>query len=154
MYFHCEMCLSFGGGRAGRDLDVGRRVHHLAEVERPAGAGVMEPVILRVHLARIDAPLPGRRLLEHVPAPPPQLAHDVEMVAGAPRAVGVLAVLASRIVPGLVARGLPDIHPLPVGLQLVGEIIGMPVRTPWPISDRLQVMVTVPSLAIRTKRLG
>ncbi len=33
-------------------------------------------------------------------------------------------------------------------------ICGMPVRTPWPISDRWQTMVTVPSLAIEMKALG
>ena len=34
------------------------------------------------------------------------------------------------------------------------RIIGMPVRTPCPISERLHVSVTVPSSAISTKRLG
>src|SRR5690606_4029533 len=34
------------------------------------------------------------------------------------------------------------------------RIMGMPVRTPWPISDRLQVRVTVPSRAMRTKTFG
>ena len=30
----------------------------------------------------------------------------------------------------------------------------MPVRTPCPISERLHVMVTIPSSAMETKRLG
>ena len=33
-------------------------------------------------------------------------------------------------------------------------ISGMPVRTPWPISERWQTMVTVPSGAIETKASG
>ena len=33
-------------------------------------------------------------------------------------------------------------------------IIGMPVRTPWPISERWQTMVTVPSSAMATKASG
>ena len=34
------------------------------------------------------------------------------------------------------------------------RIMGMPVRTPCPISERLQVMVTVPSSAMPTNRFG
>jgi hypothetical protein len=33
-------------------------------------------------------------------------------------------------------------------------IIGMPVRTPWPISERWHVMLTVPSGAMATKTSG
>ena len=113
--------LELRGGVALRHRDVGGRVDHLAEVEGSTAGAVVEPVVLRVDLACVHAPLLRRRLLQHVAAGRAELAHDVEMMARAARAVGVLAVLAGRVVLRLVARRLPDRDPVPVGLQLVGE---------------------------------
>ena len=113
--------LELRGIRAGRYIDLGRRVHHLAEVERPSRGVVVKPVVLRVDLVRVDAPFPGRRLLEHVPPRGSELAHHVQMMAGAAGAVRVLAVLPRRVVLFRIPRSLPDLHPLPVGFELVGE---------------------------------
>ena len=139
---------------AGRDGDVGRRVHHLAEVEGPTRSGVVDAVVLRVHLARVDAPLPGRRLLEHVTPRGAELAHDVQVMTGAAGAVGVLAVLPRRVVLLRIPRACQIFTRCQSASSSSARIIGMPVRTPWPISDRLQVMVTIPSSAMETKRLG
>ena len=116
-----RLVLQLRRGIAGRHLDVGGCVHHLAEVEPLARARVVEAVVLRVDLARVDAPFLGRRLLQHVARGRAQLAHDLEVVAGAARAVGVLLVLAGRVELRLVARRLPYLHPLPVGFELVGQ---------------------------------
>ena len=121
MYFHCDLSLSFGAASPGRHRDVGRCVYHLAEVEPLARAGVVEAMVLGIHLAWVDAPLPRRRLLQHVAARGAELSHDLEVVAGAARAVGVLAVLSGRVVLGLIARRLPDLDTLPIRLQFVGQ---------------------------------
>ena len=121
MYFHCDGSLSFGAASPVRHRDVRSRVDHLAEVEGSTARAVVEPVVPGVDLARVHPPLLRRRLLQHVAPGRAELAHHVEVVAGTARAVRVLTVLAGRVVLGLVARRLPDRHPLPVGLQLVGE---------------------------------
>ena len=115
-----------------RHRDVGGRVDHLAEVEGAPGGGMVEAVMFRVDLAGVDAPLSRRRLLQHVAARRAELPHDVEVVAGAARAVGVLAVLAGRVVLRLVSRRLPDGYPVPVRLQLVGQDHGDPGPHPLP----------------------
>ena len=116
-----RLVLELGRSVAGRHHDVGRCVHHLAEIEPLARASVVEAVVLRIHLAGIDAPLLGRRVLQHIAAGCTQLAHDLKVVAGAARAVGVLLVLAGRVELRLVARRLPDLDPLPIGFELIGQ---------------------------------
>ena len=64
------------------------------------------------------------------------------------RSVGVLVAVAR------VADRLLDLHPLPVGIELVGHDQRQRVRMPVPISERCATMNTVPSGSMPRKTLG
>ena len=100
-------CGNRQAGRGGGELAVtqlapARLVHHLVQ--------------LRLHLADIDLPLGGGRRLQHQPRRGAAVAHRLDPVAHAARAVGVLVAVGT-----LVTRRLHHAHACPVGLQLVGE---------------------------------
>jgi len=69
-----------------------------------------------------------------------------------PRAPGPIGVLVPEAF--LVAGGLGNSYPLPSASSSSATIMGMPVLTPWPISDRWQTMVTVPSSSLETNASG
>jgi hypothetical protein len=70
-------------------------------------------------------------------------------VARGARAVGILVAEAR-----LVALRLDHAHLDQSASSSSARIIGTPVRTPWPISARWQVMMTVPSPVMETKTSG
>ncbi len=69
-----------------------------------------------LHFAGIDAPTLGGRLLQHLARAGADLAHRLDEVTHAARAVGVLVAVGF-----LVARRLDDAHLGPVGVELVGD---------------------------------
>ena len=90
------------GELAVPELAPGGLVHHLVQ--------------LRLHLGNGHLPLGGRRLLQHRPRRGAALAHRLDPVAHAARAVGVLVAVGA-----LVAWRLHHAHARPVRLKLVGE---------------------------------
>ena len=71
---------------------------------------------LRLDLADADTPLRGCRRLQHLPRRGATLAHRLDEVARAARAVGVLVAVGL-----LVTRRLHHVHAGPVGAHLVGK---------------------------------
>ena len=73
-------------------------------------------VVLRLHLGDSDAPALRCGGLEHLPGGGAALAHRLDVMAQAARAVGVLIAVFL-----LVTRRLHDAHARPIGFQLVGD---------------------------------
>ncbi len=101
------------GGRRRQGAGLGGE---LAIAEFSARGLVDDLVVLRLDLGDIDAPAFGCGGFEHLPCRGAALPHRLDEMAQAARAVGVLVAVFL-----LVARRLPDAHPRPVGLQLVGD---------------------------------
>ena len=116
------------------DVAEGARILQLDLVRRPAPAARSPPPPARRSRAcgptacarprgsaprtspTVDAPALGGGLLQHLPHRGAALAHRLDEVAHAARAVGVLVAVFL-----LVARRLHDAHARPVGLHLVGD---------------------------------
>ena len=93
-----------------------RGLRQLAITELSPGGLVHDLVQTRLDLGGGNTPLLGRGRLQHGPRGSSALAHGLDEVADAARAVGVLVAVGL-----LVARRLHDAHARPVGLHLVGH---------------------------------
>ncbi len=69
----------------------------------------------------IGAPLAGRRHFQGVPCSRTKFSHDVEVMPRAARAVGILAILACRVILFGIARSLPDSNAIPVSFEFISE---------------------------------
>ena len=106
-------------------------------------------MILRLHIGDVHAPTFRGGRLQHHPSRGAHLAHRHEEVPGRTGAVGVLVAVLDLVAVAWATFTLAQSASISSA-----TISGIPVRTPCPISERWQTMVTVPSGAIETKARG
>ena len=99
-----------------RQRHARRRLGERSVAETPAGGGVHDLAILRLHFADGHLPACGGSCFEHLARGRAATAHGHEEMARATRAVGVLVAVTR-----FVARRLHNAHARPVGFELVGD---------------------------------